>query len=53
MARYMWRVKRGIWEMERQIPSLLEVVFKIKLAKIANKRGLLSLLEMLLSSNSY
>ena len=26
MARYMWRVKQSIWEMERQIPSLLELV---------------------------
>ena len=48
MARYMWRVKRSIWEMERQIPSLLELVFRIKLAKIAKGRGLPSLLEMLL-----
>ena len=47
MARYMWRVKRRIWEMNRQIPSLLELIFKIKLAKIAKGRGLLSLLEML------
>ena len=47
MARYMWRVKRKIWEMERQIPSLLELVFRIKLVKIAKMRGLLSLLEML------
>ena len=47
MARYMWRVKRRIWEMERQIPSLLELVFRIKLVKIAKMRGLLSLLEML------
>ena len=47
IARYMWRVKRSIWEMERQIPSLLDLVFRIKLAKIANGRGLQSLLEML------
>ena len=47
MARYMWRVKRRIWEMERQIPNLLELVFRIKLAKIAKGRGLLSLLEIL------
>ena len=47
MTRYMWRVKRSIWEMERQIPSLLELVFGIKLAKIAKGRGLPSLLEML------
>ena len=48
IARYMWRGKRSIWEMERQIPNLLELVFRIKLAKIANGRGLPSLLEMLL-----
>ena len=48
MTGYMWRVKRRKWEMERQIPSLLELVFRIKLVKIAKRRGLLSLLEMLL-----
>ena len=48
MARYMWRVKRRKWEMDRQIPSLLELIFRIKLAKIAKGGGLLSLLEMLL-----
>ena len=47
MARYMWRVKGRIWEMDRQIPSLLELIFRIKLAKIAKGRGLLNLLEML------
>ena len=47
MARYMWRVKRRKWEMDRQIPSLLELIFRIKLVKIAKGRGLLSLLEML------
>ena len=47
MARYMWRVKRRIWEMKRQIPSLLELVLRIKLVKIAKGKGLLSLLEML------
>ena len=47
MTRYMWRVKRRIWEMERQIPSLFELVFRIKLAKIAEGGGLLSLLEMI------
>ena len=47
MTRYMWRVKRRIWKMERQIPSLLELVFRINLAKLAKQRGLLSLLEML------
>ena len=48
MARYMWGVKRKIWEMDRQIPSLLELIFRIKLAKMAKEGGLLSLLEMLL-----
>ena len=48
MTRYMLRVKQRIWEMERQIPSLLELVFRIKLAKIAKERCLLRLLEMLL-----
>ena len=47
MARYMWGVKQRIWEMDRQIPSLLELIFRIKLAKIAKGRSLLSLLEML------
>ena len=47
MARYIWRVKRRIWEMKRQIPSLLELVLRIKLVKIAKRKGLLSLLEML------
>ena len=47
MTRYMWRGKRSIWETERQISSLLELVFGIKLAKIAKGRGLPSLLEML------
>ena len=47
MARYMWLVKRRIWKIERQIPSLLELIFRIKLVKIAKGRGLLSLLEML------
>ena len=37
MACYMWRVKRRIWEMNRQIPSLLELIFRIKLAKITKK----------------
>ena len=36
-----------IWEMDRQIPSLLELIFRIKLSKIAKGRDLLSLLEML------
>ena len=45
MARYMWRVKRSIWEMERQIPSLLELGFRIQLAKIAKGRSLSSLLR--------
>ena len=53
MARYMWRVKRRIWEMDRQIPSLLELIFRIKLAKIAKGRGLLSLLEILLILETY
>ena len=48
MARYMWGVKRKIWEMDRQIPSLLELIFRIKLAKMAKEGDLLSLLEMLL-----
>ena len=52
MARYMWRVKRRIWEMDRQIPSLLELIFRIK-AKIAKGRGLLSLLELLLTIRFY
>ena len=34
--------------MNRQIPSLLELIFRIKLSKIAKERDLLSLLEMLL-----
>ena len=50
MSHYMWRVKRRIWEMDRQIPSLLKLIFRIKLAKIAKERGLLSLLEMLLDN---
>ena len=33
--------------MDRQIPSLLELIFRIQLAKIAKGEGLLSLLEML------
>ena len=36
--------------MERQIPSLLELVFRIKLVKITKGGGLLSLLEMLLET---
>ena len=47
MAHYMWRVKRRKWEMDRQIPSLLELILMIKLAKIAKMGGLLSILEML------
>ena len=47
MDRYVWRVKRRIWEMDRQIPSLLELIFRIKLSKIAKGRDLLSLLEIL------
>ena len=35
--------------MDRQIPSLLELIFRIKLSKIAKGRDLLSLLEMLLA----
>ena len=35
-----------IWEMDRQIPSLLELIFRIKLAKIAKRGDVLSLLEM-------
>ena len=34
--------------MDRQIPSLLELIFRNKLSKIAKGRDLLSFLEMLL-----
>ena len=37
--------------MKRQIPSLLELVLRIKLVKIAKGKGLLSLLEMLLNAS--
>ena len=47
ITRYMWLVKQRKWEMERQLARLLELVFRIKLGKIAKWRGLWSLLEML------